>query len=145
MFEIQQWESQWGYKTFSSNCSDGRKNGVMILFNNTFSYTIHQSISDPEGRYVILDLTIFDTRLSLVALCGPNKDVPEFFNSLLRQTADVGNYSIIMCGDFNVAQNYDLDTTGYENQNNPKSQLAVFDMMNSLELRDIFRDFHPNS
>ena len=145
LFEIQQWESQWGYKTFSSNCSDGRKKGVMILFNNTFSYTIHQSVSDPDGRYIILDLTIFDIRFLLVALYGPNKDVPDFFNSLLRQIVDVGNYSIIMCGDFNVVQNYDLDTTGYENQNNPNSQLAVFDMMNSLDLHDIFRDFHPES
>ena len=117
----------------------------MILFNNTFSYTIHQSVSDPDGRYIILDLTIFDIRFLLVALYGPNKDVPEFFNSLLRQIVDVGNYSIIMCGDFNVVQNYDLDTTGYENQNNPNSQLAVFDMMNSLDLHDIFRDFHPES
>ena len=26
-YEMQQWESQWGYKAFFSNCSDSRKKG----------------------------------------------------------------------------------------------------------------------
>ena len=90
-------------------------------------------------------MTIFDTRLSLKALFRPNKDSPEFFNSLLRKPLDIGNYFIIICGDFNVIQNYDLDIKGYDNQNNPKSQQAICDMMNALDLHDIFREYNPDS
>ena len=141
--ERKKWEFQWGYKIFSS-FSDGRSKSVTILFNNTFSYTLHQSVLDPVGRYVILDVTIFDTRLSLAALYGPNIDSPEYFHQLSRKLAEIGNSSIIMCGDFNVVQDYDMDTAGYERQNNPKAQQAVFDMMESLEISDIFRICYPD-
>ena len=107
-FKKKQWQTQWGYnKAFFSNFN-GRKKGVTVLFNNIFSYKVHGFLSDPEGRYIILDMTAFDTRFSLVAIYGPDKDSLEFYASLHRKILDVGNYSIIMCGDFNVIQNYDL-------------------------------------
>ena len=46
------WSAEWGYKTlFSGQASS--KCGVAILFNNTFSFKIRKSFSDPNGRFII--------------------------------------------------------------------------------------------
>ena len=40
---------------------------------------IHRKISDSEGRYIVLDITIEQTRLTLANIYGPNNDNPDFF------------------------------------------------------------------
>ena len=42
-------------------------------------YSIHEHISDPEGNYIISDLTVEENRFALINLYGPNKDTPNFF------------------------------------------------------------------
>ena len=50
-----------------------------------------------------------------------------------------------MCGDWNVVQNYALETMNYSTQNNPKSQQAIFGLMDCFELFDIFRMQNPEN
>ena len=50
-----------------------------------------------------------------------------------------------MCGDWNVVQNYALDTMNYYRQNNPKSQQAIFGLIDGFELFDIFRMQNPKN
>ena len=71
------WKNEWGGDVkFCSHTSNSR--GVAILFKNSFQYNIHKEIKDPGGNYIILDISIQNTRLSLVALYGPNADTPTF-------------------------------------------------------------------
>ena len=56
--EQARWKSQWGYEAFFSSL-DRKSCGVIILFNNTFEYVLHNLISDQRGRYIILDISIF--------------------------------------------------------------------------------------
>jgi len=52
------WRSEWGYKAvFSSIASNSR--GVVILFKNSFELEIHQEIIDPDGNFIIMDVTRF--------------------------------------------------------------------------------------
>ena len=39
---------------------------------------LHNAISDQQGRYIILDISIFQQRCTLVTLYGPNTDSPNF-------------------------------------------------------------------
>ena len=57
---------------------DSRSCGVVILFNNTFEYSLHNAASD---QVYCLDISIFYQRCTLVARYGPNKDSPGFFQS----------------------------------------------------------------
>ena len=79
--EQARWKSQSGYDAFFSSL-DSKSCGVIILFNNTFEYVLHNVISDQQGRYIILDISIFQQRCTLVTLYGPNTDSPEFFKNL---------------------------------------------------------------
>ena len=103
----QQWKQEWGYAaSFCSHTSHSR--GIAILFNNTFKYTLHKEIMDKNGNYFILDITIQDYRFSLVALYGPNDDCPVFFENIKKILTELSNSSIIMGGDWNVVEHFDL-------------------------------------
>jgi hypothetical protein len=43
---------------------------------------VHNEIIDKEGNYLILDITIQEYRITLVALYGPNNDSPDLFTNI---------------------------------------------------------------
>jgi hypothetical protein len=50
------------------------------MFRNCFDFKVSDSIFiDQNGRYIILDLTVYEQRLTLVCLYGYNTDKPELF------------------------------------------------------------------
>ena len=77
-------------------------------------YSIREHISDPEGNYIISDLTVEENRFTLINLYGPNKDTPIFFDILINIAERIENASIILCGDFNTVQNEKLDYFNYK-------------------------------
>ena len=46
------WRAEWGYQALFSCCSN-KKAGVIILFNNSFTFQISRTYCDPGGRYII--------------------------------------------------------------------------------------------
>ena len=50
---------------------------------NSFKFQINQEIIDERDNFIILDINIQDSRMTLVAIYGPNEDNPEFFKRLL--------------------------------------------------------------
>lgn len=138
------WETEWGYKCiFSNNTTNSR--GVAILLNNTFCHSINKTIIDPEGRYIILDITINNNRITLVNLYGPNLDQPTFFTTLNTKLAGLDNNNTVIGGDFNVVQNYTIDIQNLKNRNNPNSNEAVNEMKMDLDLYDPWRDENPDT
>ena len=95
---------------------------------------MHNEIIDKEGNYLILDITIQEYRITLVALYGPNNDSPNLFTNIQDIVVRILNTSIIMVGDWNVVQDYETDTANYRSQNNIKAQRQIIDMKNSLDL-----------
>ena len=133
---------QWGYDgVFSCHSSDSR--GVAVLFRKDLDYVIHEKICDIMGNYVIIDITVCNHRFTLVALYAPNKDNPLFFKEIHSIVEKINNASILMCGDWNLVMNYDLDTKGYLHHNNPKAREYVLNMIDSLELYEIWRIENP--
>ena len=142
--EQARWKSQWGYEAFFSSL-DSKSCGVIILFNNTFEYVLHNAISDQQGRYIVLHISIFQQRCTLVTLYGPNTDSPEFFTNLKENLInwELSNEPIILCGDWNVVLNYHNDTIIYLKENNPNAQKSVLELINTFELGDVYRDQEP--
>lgn len=141
---IKIWESEWDYKCFFS-CFTSNSRGTAILFRNSFQFTLHKEICDSQGRYIILDITINDVRLTLVNLYGPNKDEPIFFKVLKTKLEEFKNSKIVIGGYFNVVQNYHLDTSNLQNRNNPKSHEILCNIKNDLDLTDRWRTKNPNT
>ena len=117
---------------------------VTILLNKNFEYQITSTKSDSCGHFLYLGIKLSSMTINLINIYAPNNDKPNFFSCikdfLLTNHAD---YTVI-CGDFNLVLDQTIDTKNYKHVNNPNAQKAVKDMMNELNLLDIYRLLHPN-
>ena len=52
---------------------------------------------------------------------------------------------VIICGDFNLTLDPDMDSKNYVNINNPRARNTLIEMMETYELIDAFRHFHPDT
>jgi len=55
------------------------------------------------------------------------------------------NDTLIVCGDFNLVLNPDLDYYNYANINNPKARVKVIQIIDDKHLIDTFRELHPET
>ena len=119
--------------------------GVGILINNNFEHEVIECNKDVDGNYLQLIMKIQTFKINLITLYAPNIDRPEFFNQirdLIKNKTDI-DY-IVVCGDFNLVLDPQLDSMNYKNINHPRSRQIVFETMDELNLIDTFRHFHPN-
>ena len=72
-------------------------------------------------------------------MCGPNTDNTEFYKDLVEDTNS--DYTIV-CGDFNLVLNPDLDSYNYKHINNPRVRQIVLNMMVECDLCDVYRQFN---
>ena len=134
--------SQWNNECiFSSGTSNSR--GVAILFSKNLGFKIHNHISDPEGNYIICDMSVEDNKFTLINLYGPNKDTPLVFENIINIAETIGNTSLIIC-DFNTVQDEKLDFCNYKCINNKNSFKKILEIKESYNLYDPFRETYPS-
>ena len=75
-----------------------------------------------------------------MAIYGPNKNKPSFYQQLSDKLKNIENSSVILCGDWNIVMDYNIDMKGYLHLNNPKARESLLQMMESLELYDVWRE-----
>ena len=135
----------WGYNCFVCGNSTAKK-GVAILFNNTFTYKIHNIIKDDvDGSYIIMDISIFEERFTLANIYGPSdKDSPDFFTKVFDIIDNIGNRQVVTAGDFNVILNPSIDARNYKSYcSRPKSRRCINEIMERMDLVDIYRKVYP--
>lgn len=114
-------EAEWGYTCVLSTYKSYSR-GTAILFNNNFEFKIHKTTCDKEGNYVVIDLEFRGRRTTIITIYGPNRDNPDFYEGISEIIRDYENASIILCGDWNMVQEFKLDTSGYKQENNLKAK-----------------------
>ncbi|KAK6186929.1 hypothetical protein SNE40_006185 [Patella caerulea] len=135
-------QNQWGFQClFSSFTNQAR--GVAILYNNNFGYKINKTVIDEEGNFIIIDIIIEETNITLANIYGPNSDTPSFYEKLFHKINEINNENTIICGDFNLALDQTLDTQNYLHVNNPKSKQTVIENIAKFDLIDVFREIYP--
>ena len=103
------------------------------------------STVDTQGNYINIVLKLDTLTLNLTTLYGPNSDNPNFFHFIqnLIQNEQV-DYNII-CGNFNLVLNPDLDSCNYKHLNNQRARQMVLQMINDHDLCDVYRSLHPDT
>ena len=137
------WELEWGFKAIISPFR-GDSRGVAILLNNTFEYKLHKAKIDPEGNYVALDIEMAEKRITLINIYGPNRDTPAFYQNMDEIIEEFQNLSIITCGDWNLVQDQELDTSGYLHENNKEAKKRVMKLKEDWDLIDPWRENNPD-
>lgn len=133
-------KSEWGYKLVLS-AKDGVNvsRGVMILINNNFACDIGRTLTDPNGNYIITELTVSDKKITLVSLYGPNEDKPQFYKNLRNYILDFNNDNVVICGDWNLVLDPEMDTENYRHINNPNARLEVLKFIDEDNYIDAYR------
>ena len=129
---------EWGNDCFLS-CKSSNSRGVAIFFGAGTAVNVLRSKEDNEGNFVILHIKLNDHDITLVSLYGPNIDSPEFYSELEKYVLDFDNPFNVICGDWNLVQNFDYDTYNYVRINNPQGRNRVMQLKNNLNLIDPWR------
>ena len=91
------WLSDWGDEIiFSHGTTNSR--GVAVAFNGNYEHTVNETITDTEGRYIILDLVLNQVRTVLVNIYAPNEDDVTFFQEVMEKLAQIDCTHIVWGG-----------------------------------------------
>lgn len=96
---------------FFASASEKKHRGVAVAIRDLVGFTLRGWISDPAGRYLILVGEINNRIYTLVNLYAPNAHQLRFFHRLLRKIDKVKKGAVIICGDYNMTVDYNVDTT----------------------------------
>ena len=134
---------QWGYECIiSGNRTDAR--GVAMLFNSNFEYRISEQKIDKDGNYIIVGIELEKKlKVVVVTIYGTNRDDPGFYQAISEHVSNMEFDQVIMCADWNLVQDYDLDRCNYVQRNNPSAQKTVLNMKQTLGLVDPWRVYNP--
>lgn len=137
--------NEWGFDCYFNSFKPNSR-GVAILINNNFNFKINGEKRDLTGNFLALDIEIEDSKITLINVYGPNQDNPTFFNIITETIDEFENPNIIICGDFNLVINPDIDyDNNYKNINNPKAREKLLEIIDNYALVDIFREHHENT
>ena len=126
------------YNHFTSN-----SRGVAILFGNNIDYSVNKVKRDLDVNMLAMSLSVCNLSITLICIYGPNDDSPDFYSNIKDVIYEFDDTHYIICGDWNLILNFDLDTSNYVRINNPNARKEVLRMMNDLSLCDPWREFNP--
>ena len=135
-------------QTWSGECLlNGVKSnsrGVALLFGKSIDYKLLSVERDLTGNLLLVVLKICDFNILIINIYAPNNDCPRFFESIKTKIESIEHDHCIICGDFNLVLNPELDSYNYKNVNNPVARRKLFQIMNSLCLKDPFRTLNKD-
>ena len=142
------WMQDWKGEMYFSHGTCGSR-GVAILIPKNLSVDVKQIITDENGRYIILDVTIDDNSFILVNIYAPTKDKlveqKMFLSKIKTHLSNFIDCNIIIGGDFNTCLNPKLDKKGGITENTSEYGKEILELNEELNLIDIWRIVNPNS
>jgi exonuclease III len=130
---------------------NSRKNsrGVAILYKNSLNINFVQEERDKDDNYLLAKVVINEHTVILGSIYGPNNTDGRFFDRLNNSIANLGNYPVVLGGDWNttfcsspLASNPDvINMQSLPNSANSKS---LNKLCRDFKLTDPFRILWPD-
>ncbi len=134
------WIAQMYQSTFST-----KARGVAILIRKNVPFVHQKTMSDINGRYIIVLGSINSKQITLVNLYAPNHDDPLFFQKVFKLIPSISESNIIIGGDFNCVLDNMLDRQPSQIASvTSKSNAMLKQYMQSLNIVDIWRILNPS-
>ena len=111
----------------------------MVLINNNFDQEVTKVIRDTNGNFIILEIILQKQKITLANIYGPNEDKPQFYNNVKQKIDELGNDNVIICGDWNLVIDPNVDTENYKSINNRNARSVVVSFLDELEYMDAWR------
>lgn len=90
------WIGQLFHSSFQS-----KARGTAILIHKSVPFVPSNVTSDPNGRFIIVTGSIYNTKLSLANVYAPNWDDSNFFSTFFSKLPDMSSDLLVLGGDFN--------------------------------------------
>lgn len=140
------WSAEWGGQIIFSHGSEHSR-GVCILLSVNSGFSLSTVHADRDGRYIIVKVNIGDEQLFVINIYAPNKGAEQelFIRSLganLISKTDITK--IIITGDWNGSL-FPKDKCGGLPWKESNYRNSIVDLMEELDLVDIYRKLHPNT
>ncbi len=126
------------YKLIAFSCTQNKTKGVLILVNRKLNLTIEHLGSDEKGRFVFIRCKIYNNRLALVSIYGPNETDSAFLTQISKTLLEEIDCPLVVGGDFNAVINPALDKSQSDTTANPSSKL-LNKFITELNLIDLWR------
>ena len=144
--DVQNWKKEWGGddESFWSTCSSNMK-GVAVLFNCKLDYKIENMVIDRHARYLYFEFVIEgEKRFKMVNIYAPNDVLlrEKFFEGM-EKWIDLSDQNLVG-GDYNCAQNFDLDRLNCVNEKNDEGRPYLHRFMSKFQLEDVWRRRYPD-
>lgn len=104
----------WVGQVYHSNFNH-RARGAAIIIHKRVQFTTSGTISDPQGRYIIVSGNLFNIPVVLVSVYAPNWDDVNFVKKIISLLPDLNTYHLIFGGDMNCVIDTNMD------RSNPKT------------------------
>lgn len=124
--------------SFSTNAR-----GVITLIHKSLPFQVTKTLSNPAGRYLILQGSLFNENITLVNLYGPNVDCPTFFENLFLLLASIPG-ELLVGGDFNCTISPHLDRSSGTDSVHTQTRKTLQYFMKELHLCDPWRRLFPD-
>lgn len=89
----------------SASCWNSHSRGVAILVHKQMQFKCNRESIDDAGWVLLILVEIQGHKVILANVYAPNIDDPTFFGQLECKLNDMGDYPILMGGDFNQVMN----------------------------------------
>jgi exonuclease III len=125
------------------------KRGTGILIKHDIPYSEHGRAADPEENFLLILAEIKGKKIILGSIYGPNDHNKDFFTRLSRAAFSLGQYPIILGGDWNCTVSQDPVNTNVDCLNmvalpNARHSLYLDELCQNLDLLDPYRGLFPN-
>ena len=125
-------------KIFHAN-GDQRTGGIALHISDKIDFEIKTVKRDKEGHYIMLKGSIQE---DITIIYAPNIGAPQYIRQMLISMKGKININTIIVEDFNT-QLTAMDRS--TKQKVSKGTQCLNDMMDQLDLIDIYRTFHPQN
>ena len=143
-----QWKQDWGGNIFFSH-GNNLSRGVAIMLPKSMEFEVHNEISDEQGRFLLLDITIEECNFFVINIYAPTKDKEaeqaDFISYVKTILQEYYDKNMIIGGDFNICLNPDIDKKGGKNEKISAVSNDLEDFQTEFNLIDIWRVMNPNS
>ena len=103
---------EWGGPMFFSH-GEQNSRGVAIAIKKDLSTKMEVKFKDNQGRALMVQIELSGQSFLLVNIYAPNKDDPEFFQTVFEEISKIDNIDYtIVGGDFNIYLDSKLDRKG---------------------------------
>ena len=117
-----------------------KKRGVMVAVRDSVAFHLHDIITDPQGRYLILVCTINSIIYTVVNVYAPNVRQTRFFHKIMKKVRAIQKGLLIVCGDFNITSDPSVDMTSYPKRIPPSLKASI----QSHDMFDVWRCLNAN-